>query len=109
MASTVAPQLSFYQSLPNKPPLHELSPLGVDINVAVANGSAMHKLGYIEVVVAVPSLDFKSLVPVLVVLDTAGSQSCTVIFGFNVIHRCKSAVPSATFVNPEASYTMVLG
>jgi len=61
--------------------------------VAVANGSALHILGYIEVVVAVPSLAFELPVPVLVVPDTAGSQSCPVNLGTNVIRRCKSAVP----------------
>ena len=99
MVSTVA--VSFYQSLPDKPPLQELSTLGVDINVAVANGSSLHILGYIEVVVAVPSLDFELPVPVLVVPDTAGSQSCPVILGTNVIRRCRSAVSAATFVCPE--------
>ena len=89
MVSTVA--VSFYQFLPDKPPLQELSTLGVDINVAVTNGSSLH----------IPSLDFELPVPVLVVPDTAGSQSCPVILGTNVIRRCRSVVSAATFVCPE--------
>ena len=99
MVFTVA--VSFYQSLPDKPPLQDLSTVGVDINVAVATGSSLHILGYMEVVVAVPSLDFELAFPVLVVPDTAGSKSCPVILGTNVIRRCKSAVSAATFVCPE--------
>ena len=70
--------------------------MGVDINAAVANGSSLHILRYMEVVVAVPSLDFELPFP-----DTAGSKSCPVILGTNVIRRCKSAVSAATFVCPE--------
>lgn len=94
MVSTVSH--SFYQSLPNKPPLIDLSELNIDLNVSVANGNHLDILGYIEVSVAVPHFNIELPVPVLVVPDTENTNTYPVILGTNIIRCCKSAAATVT-------------
>ncbi|KAH3739224.1 hypothetical protein DPMN_045873 [Dreissena polymorpha] len=98
MVSTVSN--SFYQSLPNKPPLCDISNLGIDLNVSVANGNQLKILGFIETSISIPLLNFDLALPVLVVPDTQSSSFCPVILGTNIIRRCKSV--SAELELPDA-------
>ena len=79
----------FYKALANKPPLLDISNLGIDISIA--DGSLLAVNGYIETYIRIPFLaDLEVPVPVIVVPDTSFGSICPVVIGTNVIRRCKS-------------------
>lgn len=85
MVTTVSEE--FYNSLTNKPELHNISEF--QLNVYGANGSELPFLGYIEASVKLPFLQEPLFVPVLVTKTSDYSSKIPVIVGTNVIRYCK--------------------
>lgn len=75
---------SCYKSLHDRPALHNLDSMGLD--VTVADSSGLQYIGYIECSVTVRVLDdLEFIVLVLVVPDTEFTCVCSVIVCSNVI------------------------
>lgn len=78
---------AFYNSLENKPSLHEITEFHLD--VYGANGDSLPYLGYIEAVIELPFMQELLLIPVLVTKDSDFNSKVPVIIGTNVIRLCR--------------------
>lgn len=77
---------AFYNSLENKPSLHEITEFHLD--VYGANGDSLPYLGYIEAEIELPFMQELLLIPVLVTKDSDFNSKVPVIIGTNVIRLC---------------------
>ena len=85
MVTTVSEQ--FYNSLQNKPDLHDITEFQLD--VYGANGGTLPYIGYIEAKIEVPHMNEPLYIPALVTKVSDVNTRVPVIIGTNVIRFCK--------------------
>ena len=85
MVTTISEK--FYNSLQNKPELHDITEFQLD--VYGANGGSLPYIGYVEAKVEVPHMNEPLFIPALVTKVSDANARIPVIIGTNVLTFCK--------------------